>query len=206
MFILTCVVKHAFGCLEVVPCGSHVGATSAPSWTGSATCPRFSSGPLLMWQMMGSRQNQLWPRWHLTWPQQNLRGWCVGDDVACHVNKLFGGLGFKSVFALMSTTTHGCFRKHYPTCSGVCLRCLYWHLVCGMGCNRRLPTCQYWKHILWRCLCAHRDHHKLWPPCAFMLPKFAFSETLKMPWRINARHWWCCQATWDCICVDMLFV
>ena len=163
----------------------------APCWCGRWWGPaKISCGHVGIW------------RGHI----RNLRGWCVGDDMACHVNKLFGGLGFKSVFALMSTTTHGCFRKHYPTCSGVCLRCLYWHLVCGMGCNRRLPTCQYWKHILWRCLCAHRDHHKLWPPCAFMLPKFAFSETLKMPWRINARHWWCCQATWDCICVDMLFV
>ena len=70
MFILTCVVKHAFQHLVVVPCGSHVVATSAPSWTGSATCPRFSSGPLLMWQMTGSRQNELSPWWHLTWPRR----------------------------------------------------------------------------------------------------------------------------------------
>ena len=42
------------------------------------------------------------------------------DDVTSHVNKLFGGLGFKNVFVLMSPATHGCFRKYYPWFSGVC--------------------------------------------------------------------------------------
>ena len=115
MFILTCVVKHAFQHLEVVPCGSHVMATWAPSWTGSATCPRFSSGPLEMWQMTGPAKINCVHGGIRRGHGGNTRGWCVSNDVDCHVIALFGGLGFRGVFRLMSPATHGYFREHRLT-------------------------------------------------------------------------------------------
>ena len=55
---------------------------------------------------------------------------------------IFGGFGFKSVFTLMSPETHGCFRKHWPMFTGCLLRCLCWHLVCGLWCELSTTTCQ----------------------------------------------------------------
>jgi hypothetical protein len=121
MFTLICVVKHALGCLELVPCGGHVGAASTTFSTGSATCKQCPCGPLVMWQRMWSRQNLSWPQWNLTWPWWHPI-WLVFSiwrGVPCqHTIRQFGI--FKNVFILISPTTHVCFRSHPPWFSGVC--------------------------------------------------------------------------------------
>ena len=77
----------------------------------------------------------------------------------CHVNAIFGGLGFRYVFILMSPTTHVVFRKHGLTFRGVwndvVVDILYvqWDVITGyLHVNIDIVKSS-------RCLCALLDQH-----------------------------------------------
>lgn len=101
-------MEHVFRCLEVVPCGGHVGATSTPSSTGSGTCKRFSSGPSATWQRMGPAKNVVANMASDVACVVILRGICTARDVGCHVIKLLDNMRVQSVFIMMSRATHVC--------------------------------------------------------------------------------------------------
>ena len=131
MFTLTCVLKHALGYLEVVPCGCHVGATSEPSWTGSATCKLFHPAPC--WRFWWRGPAKITSCHGVIWHGDigiSLRhcgilcGLWRGDDVGCHdVAKFCVVWGF-GVCSFWCPQQHMCVQVDI--------------LVCGLGVFARM--------------------------------------------------------------------